>query len=97
MEEPAGEERGSAAHRPRTRQAPRPAPARGEARLAPAEYGDELIGALAERVGTPPDKIRIAIRYYAEYPEEIDRWIGMVDEEAERLEQTLEWERRLLE
>jgi dsDNA-specific endonuclease/ATPase MutS2 len=55
-----------------------------------------LVAALAERVGVPPERIRIAVRYYAEFPDEIDRWIGMVDEEAERLEQTLERERRLL-
>jgi nitrogenase molybdenum-iron protein alpha/beta subunit len=65
------------------------------ARSAP-EQGDELVAALAERVGVPPERIRIAVRYYAEFPDEIDRWIGMVDEEAERLEQTLERERRLL-
>jgi hypothetical protein len=66
------------------------------ARSAP-ERGDELVGALAERVGASPEKIRIAVRYYAEFPDEIDRWIAMVDEEAERLEQTLERERSLLE
>jgi nitrogenase molybdenum-iron protein alpha/beta subunit len=66
------------------------------ARSAP-ERGDELIGALTERLGVPAEKILIAIRYYAEYPDEIDRWITMVDEEAEQLEQTLERERRLLE
>jgi hypothetical protein len=65
------------------------------ARSAP-EQGDALVAALAERVGVPPERIRIAVRYYAEFPDEIDRWLGMVDEEAERLEQTLERERRLL-
>jgi hypothetical protein len=66
------------------------------ARSAP-ERGENLIEALAERVGVPPDKIRVAVRYYAEYPDEIDRWITTVEEEAERLEQTLEREQRLLE
>jgi len=66
------------------------------ARSAP-ERGDELIDALAERVGVSRDKIRIAVRYYAEYPDEVDGWIATVDEEAERLEQTLERERSLLE
>src|SRR2546430_11444342 len=66
------------------------------ARSAP-ERGDKLIEALAERVGVPPEKIRIAIRYYAEYPDEVDRFIAMTEEEAEQLEQTLERERRLLE
>jgi hypothetical protein len=66
------------------------------ARSAP-ERGDELIEALTDRLGVPTEKIRVAIRYYAEYPDEIDRWITMVEEEAEQLEQTLERERRLLE
>jgi hypothetical protein len=65
------------------------------ARTAP-ERGDDLVDALAERIGVPSERIRIAIRYYAEYPEEVDRFIAMVEEEAERLEQTLERERRLL-
>lgn len=65
------------------------------ARTAP-EKGDELVDALAERIGVPSERIRIAIRYYAEYPEEVDRFIAMVEEEAERLEQTLERERHLL-
>lgn len=64
-------------------------------RSAP-ERGDELVAALSERVGTSPEKIRLAIRYYAEYPAEIERWIEMVEEEADRLEQTVERERRLL-
>jgi nitrogenase molybdenum-iron protein alpha/beta subunit len=66
------------------------------ARSAP-ERGEELIAALAERIGVPNEKIRIAIRYYAEFPEEVDRFIAAVEEEAEQLEQTLERERRLLE
>ncbi len=65
-------------------------------RSAP-ERGDQLVTALAERLGVSPEKIRIAVRYYAEYPDEVDRWIAMVDEEAERLELTLERERNLLE
>jgi hypothetical protein len=65
------------------------------ARSAP-ERGEGLIGALADRVGTGPDKVRVGIRYYAEYPDEIDTWIAMVEEEAEAHEHTLERERRLL-
>jgi hypothetical protein len=62
-----------------------------------SERGNQLVDALAERIGASPERIRIAVRYYAEYPDEIDGWIAMVDEEAERLEQTLERERSLLE
>jgi len=66
------------------------------ARSAP-ERGEELIGALAERIGVPVAKIRTAIRYYAEYPEEVDRFIAMVGKEADQLEQVLERERHFSE
>jgi len=61
------------------------------------ERGEALIEAIAERVGVPPERVRIATRYYSEYPEEIDQWIAMVEEEAEQLEKAFERERRLLE
>jgi hypothetical protein len=65
------------------------------ARSAP-ERGEALVEALAERIGVPGDRIRIAVRYYAEYPEEVDRFIAVVEQEADQLEQVLERERRLL-
>lgn len=60
------------------------------------ERGEELIDALVEGIGIPSERIRIAIRYHAEYPEETDRFIAMVEKEAEELERTLERERALL-
>lgn len=66
------------------------------ARSAP-ETGDELVDALAGRIGVPPERILVATRYYAEYPEEIDHFIAKVEEEAERLELALEREHSLLE
>jgi hypothetical protein len=60
------------------------------------ERGDELIEALAQRVGVPAEKIRIAIRYYAEHSAEVDSFIAMVEQEAEQLARTLEREHRLL-
>jgi len=65
------------------------------AREAP-ERGEDLVAALATRIGLPSDRIRIGIRYYAEYPAEVDRFIAMVEDEAERHEHTLERERQLL-
>ena len=62
-----------------------------------AERGEQLIDALAERIGVTPTKIRTAIRYYAEYPDDVDRFIALTEEEADRLERTLERERRILE
>lgn len=60
------------------------------------ERGDALIPALAERLGIGEEKIRLAVRYYAEYPGEIDDWIAANDAEAERLEAALARERELL-
>jgi hypothetical protein len=65
------------------------------ARSAP-EKGKALVPALAERLGISESKIRAAIRYYGEYPEEIDEWIAANDTEAERLETALARERELL-
>lgn len=66
------------------------------ARSSP-ERGDKLIEALVERIGAPPDRIRVAVRYYAEYPEEVDRFIALAEQEAAQVDETLERERRLLE
>jgi hypothetical protein len=65
------------------------------ARSAP-EHGEELVRALAERIGVPVEKIRIAVRYYGEYPEEVEDFIATNEEEAEQLERALENERHLL-
>ena len=65
------------------------------ARNAP-ERGEQLVRALAKRTGVPAERIRSAIRYYAEYPDEVDRFIAMVEREADQLEQAAERERRLL-
>ena len=61
-------------------------------RRAP-EKGDALVSALAERTGIGEDKIRVAVRYYGEYPDEIDAWIAANDAEAERVEAALARER----
>jgi hypothetical protein len=66
------------------------------ARSAP-ERGDRLVDALTQRIGVPKDRVRAAVRYYAEHPDEIDRWIERVEDEAERHERVLERERSLLE
>ena len=61
-----------------------------------AERGERLIDVLAERIGVGPAKIRTAIRYYAEYPDDVDSFIALVEDEADRLEGMLERERRIL-
>ena len=65
------------------------------ARSAP-ERGDRLVRALAERTGAPVEKIRSAIRYYGEFPEEIDSFIDANEQEAQQRERALEKEQRLL-
>ncbi len=60
------------------------------------ERGEARVPALAERLGISENKVRVAIRYYGEYPEEIDSWIASNDEEADRLEAALAHERELL-
>lgn len=65
------------------------------ARSAP-ERGESLVSALAERIGVPVEKVRLALRYYGEYPDEVDRFIAANEREAERLERALENEQRLL-
>ena len=65
------------------------------ARSAP-EHGEQLISALTERTGSPVEKIRAAIRYYGEFPEEVDRFIAANEQEAAQLERVLENEQRLL-
>ena len=60
------------------------------------ERGERLIDVLAERIGVAPERIRTAIRYYAEYPDDVDRFIALVEEEADRLKRTLERERHIL-
>jgi hypothetical protein len=60
------------------------------------ERGEARVSALAGRLGLPESKIRIALRYYGEYPGEIDDWIEANDAEADRLEAALARERELL-
>ena len=60
------------------------------------ERGERRIEAVAQRMGLPREKIRAAVRYYADYPDEVDGFIATVELEAVELERTLERERRLL-
>src|SRR5262245_38106590 len=46
------------------------------------ERGDQVVEALAERMGLSRQTILIATRYYADYPDEVNRFISRVEEEA---------------
>ena len=48
--------------------------------------GEESLHRTAELTGLAPEQVRTALRYYADYREEIDNWLRRVDEEAERAE-----------
>lgn len=61
-----------------------------------ASHGEEAIRQAAELTGLPPSQIHTAVRYYAEYPDEIDNWIRRVDEEAVRAEASWRREQELL-
>ena len=48
--------------------------------------GEEALQRTADLTGLTPEQVRMALRYYAEYPDEIAAWIRRVDEEAARAE-----------
>lgn len=54
--------------------------------------GETAVTQAADWLGLARGQIDIAVRYYSEYPDEVDRWIDHVDEEARRAQQI--WERR---
>lgn len=54
--------------------------------------GESAVKAAAEWLGIRRDLVDIAVRYYSEYGDEVDRWIDQVDDEARRSQQM--WERR---
>ena len=51
---------------------------------------------IAERTGLMPKQVGVALRYYAEYADEVDNWLRRVDEEAERAEAAWRCEQELL-
>jgi hypothetical protein len=56
--------------------------------------GEEALERTAERTGLRADQVRTALRYYAEYPDEINSWARRVDDEAARAEAA--WRREQL-
>lgn len=60
------------------------------------ERGEELIAAVSEGMGMEPERVRIAVRYYAEFPREIDEWIDANEREGEEHRRALERERQIL-
>jgi uncharacterized protein (DUF433 family) len=53
--------------------------------------GEEAVAATADWGSLTPAQVRVAVRYYAEYRDEVDERIALSRQEAER--QRLSWER----
>lgn len=56
----------------------------------------DLVTSTREVTGLSEEQVRIALRYYAEYPDEIEAWIQRVDEEAAKAEDAWLLEQALL-
>jgi len=61
------------------------------------ESGEELVARVCELTELSERQVRTALRYYAEYPEEIDEWIRRNDELADRAEAAWLREQALLQ
>ena len=65
--------------------------------LRGAEVGDaDSRASIGERTGLTADQMGAALRYYADYTDEIGDWIRRVEEEAERAEARWRLEQALL-
>lgn len=65
--------------------------------LRGADGGDsESLADIAERTGLTADQIGTALRYYADYTDEVSDWLRRVEEEAERAENRWRREQVLL-
>lgn len=62
----------------------------------PGLAGDSLIGAIAETTGLGTQMIRVAVRYYAAYPAEVDERIAANDEATQEAETAWRAEQDLL-
>jgi hypothetical protein len=67
------------------------------ARSAEPDLDAEAVVALAvETTGLPPGRVRVALDYWAVYPDEIDQQIRDADEAERAAEELWQRERRLL-
>ena len=60
------------------------------------ERGERAVAAAAELLSLPPDQVRIALRYYGAYPDEIDAEVALADTESRAAEAAWEAQQRLL-
>ena len=65
--------------------------------LRGADGGDaDSLASIGERTGLTADQVGAALRYYADYTDEVADWIRRVEEEAERAETRWRREQELL-
>jgi hypothetical protein len=60
------------------------------------ERGEPAVDAAAELLALPPAKVRVAMHYYAGYPEDIDGEIDEADRVSAEAERAWQVERKLL-
>lgn len=60
------------------------------------ERGESAVTATAELLSLPEAKVRVAMHYYADYPDEIDAEISAADEASAAAEAAWQAEQRLL-
>jgi hypothetical protein len=62
----------------------------------PKLTGEKLVGVVADELGLSPAQVRLAIGYYAAFPEETDARIAAAEEASARSEQAWRVQQRLL-
>src|SRR5215475_8916096 len=60
------------------------------------ERGERAVKAAADLLNLPAERVRLALRYYGAYPDEIDAEMAMADEESRAAEEGWRAEQRLL-
>jgi hypothetical protein len=60
------------------------------------ERGEAAVAAAAELLNLAPEQVRVALRYYAAFPEEIEAEITLADEESQAAERSWRFQQRLL-
>jgi hypothetical protein len=65
-------------------------------RSEPGLDAQSVVGLATETLGLPPGRVRIALTYYAAYPDEVDQQVRDAEEAEQATEELWERERRLL-
>ena len=60
------------------------------------ERGEAAVTTAAELLNLTPEQVRVALRYYAAFPEEIEAEIALADEESQAAERSWRIQQRLL-